>query len=215
MRTKLKYIHYYILDFSDIRNPRIMGTGFPHKYWAKEVAQGYFKPGTYKIRMGYQIESMESYKRGRFEIWREMSYNLLPNNVLDRKHRRRTRKQRQTIEKRKNNIKLKERRWLLRCVEQDLPGFLSLLQDYFTKDIQELRIVPGYQGLLENLQGKSGPEDWNIINFVDYIITLNILRVLVMFDYDNGPFYRYMIAYNLWKTFDKEIMDRLEGEELI
>lgn len=189
-----------------------MMKGFAHKYKAKEVAKAYFKTGTYKIRMGYQIENMKSFKSGKFDIWLEMAYRILPNNVLDRKHRRRTRKQRETIEKRKNTAKLKEKRWLLRCVRNDLKGFLSLLQDHFTKDIQELKLVPGSQGLVEILQGKPGPEDWNAINFVDYIISLNILRVLVMFDYDNGPFYRYMIAFYIWKTFDREVMDYLEKE---
>lgn len=207
-------MHYYIMDFSDIRKPRIMSMGFAHRFKAKEVAQAYFKPGSYKIRLGYQIERTESFKAGKFLLWWDLSYKIMPNNILDKKHRRRTRKQREANEKRRNRIKLESRAWLMRCLAGDLGMFLSLLRDNFTMDIPELKSVQGSQALIETLQKKSGPEDWNRLNYVDYIITLNILRVLVIYDYDNGPFSRYHIAAQVWKVFSREVRETLDGEEI-
>lgn len=206
------YLHYYIIDYSDIRKPRIMIKPFTHRYRALEVAKAYFKVGTYRIIMGYKLKDLDLFKKGKFDIWQEMANTkLLPNNIIDRRHRRRTRKQRETIEKRKNGKRLLQERWLSKCIRDDLKGFTDLLEIYWTTDMGDLNLLPGRQGLIEMLQGKGGPEDWNLINFRDYVSTLNILRVLILFDYDNGPFYRYQIAYRLWERWAQILFQYIPG----
>ena len=44
----------------------------------------------------------------------------------------------------------------------------------------------------------------------DFVYGTNILKTLIKWKYDNGPFYRYHLSLSLWTMFSKEFIEAVD-----
>lgn len=210
---KILYLHYYILDFRDVLKPGIINKPFQFKVEAKEIAKVYFQPHEFKIKMGCKISTLDQalFEPRKLPLISEALNDIKPANIIDKRHAHRTRKRMGNRIKRANTEKLQKDVWLLRCVEDDLPKFLERFKQTFTTDKIILNQVKGAQHIIEFLGGgRPGNRDYTKVPVKDFVYGTNILKTLIDWKYDNGPFYRYHMALSLWTRFSTEFIEAVD-----
>ena len=213
---KIKYLHYYILDFRDVLKPGIMNRPFQFKNQAQEIAKIYFKPHEYKIKYGFQLTTLDLaiFEERKFSLYSEARQEVIPANIIDKNHEARTKKRARANGRRSHTEKLQQEKWLLRCVEDDLPTFIERFERDFTTDIVELNQVKGAQHIIEFLGGRRTPKRrWDRVPTKDFVYGTNILKTLIKYNYDNGPFYRYHISLSLWRRYSQKFIAAVDVTE--
>lgn len=210
---KIQYLHYYILDFRDVLKPGIINKPFQFKEQALEIAKVYFEDYEFKIKPGYQITKLDQalFEIRKLPLISEARNDVKPSNLIDKAHAERTSKRLRVRRKRQATARLENKVWLLRCVEDDLPLFISRFKDGFTTNLAELNSVKGAQHIIEFLGGsRPKTRKWDRVPLKDFVYGTNILKTLTEWKYDNGPFYRYHLSLSLWTMFSKEFIEAVD-----
>lgn len=208
----VKYIHYYIIDFRDIMKPAIINKPFMVRSAAMDVVAKYFSGNDFKVLPGYRIIKKGMLKRLTVRgllLYPEVKWELVPADVAAEGMVRTYNKWKRARIRRKLIHRLDKRVWVNRCIENNLDLFLKRYKETFNSDPKVFMNIRGAMTINNKLLVETRNGDWHA-RYPKMVYVVNILRTLVKYDYDNGPFRYPVVSLAIWREYQKEIINCLD-----